>query len=83
MTFHDHLEPARATTLKSSFQMRTFELGRFPPSANRLIWPCRLAKFSIQSNSRGPSGVDARFYRRFYHMTPTDAQTEGVPAGRG
>jgi iron complex transport system substrate-binding protein len=56
----------------------------FPPSVNRLIGLWWLAK--ILYPEQFPEDLRALtrdFYRRFYHVTPTDAQIEGVLAGRG
>jgi iron complex transport system substrate-binding protein len=56
----------------------------FPPSVNRLIGLWWLAK--ILYPAEFPEDIRALtrdFYRRFYHVTPTDAQIEHVLAGRG
>jgi iron complex transport system substrate-binding protein len=55
----------------------------FPPSVNRLIGLWWLAK--ILYPEQFPEDIRALtrdFYRRFYHMTPSDAQIEHVLAGR-
>lgn len=55
----------------------------FPPSVNRLIGLWWLAK--ILYPERFPEDLAALtrdFYRRFYHVTPTDAQIARVLAGR-
>lgn len=56
----------------------------FPPSVNRLIGLWWLAK--ILYPERFPEDLTALtrdFYRRFYHVTPTDGQIAQVLAGRG
>ncbi len=56
----------------------------FPPSINRLIGLWWLAK--IFYPAQFPEDIRALtrdFYRRFYHVTPSDAQIESVLAGRG
>ena len=55
----------------------------FPPSVNRLIGLWWLAK--ILYPEQFPEDIRALtrdFYRRFYHVTPSDAQIEHVLAGR-
>jgi iron complex transport system substrate-binding protein len=55
----------------------------FPPSVNRLIGLWWLAK--ILYPDRFPEDLRALsrdFYRRFYHVTPSEAQIERVLAGR-
>ncbi len=55
----------------------------FPPSVNRLIGLWWLAK--ILYPAEFPEDIRALtrdFYRRFYHVTPTDAQIDSVLAGR-
>jgi iron complex transport system substrate-binding protein len=55
----------------------------FPPSVNRLIGLWWLAK--ILYPTQFPEDIRALtrdFYRRFYHVTPSDAQIERVLAGR-
>jgi iron complex transport system substrate-binding protein len=55
----------------------------FPPSVNRLIGLWWLAK--ILYPAQFPEDIRALtrdFYRRFYHVTPSDAQIERVLAGR-
>jgi iron complex transport system substrate-binding protein len=55
----------------------------FPPSVNRLIGLWWLAK--ILYPAQFPEDIRAftrDFYRRFYHVTPSDAQIERVLAGR-
>jgi len=55
----------------------------FPPSVNRLIGLWWLAKILYPEEFPEDIGVLTRdFYRRFYHVTPTDAQIEHVLAGR-
>jgi len=54
----------------------------FPPSVNRLIGLWWLAK--ILYPERFPEDlrpITREFYHRFYHMTPTDPQIDGVLAG--
>jgi iron complex transport system substrate-binding protein len=56
----------------------------FPPSVNRLIGLWWLAK--ILYPAQFPEDIrplTREFYRRFYHVTPSDAQIESVLAGRG
>jgi iron complex transport system substrate-binding protein len=56
----------------------------FPPSINRLIGLWWLGK--ILYPEQFPEDIRAlarEFYRRFYHVTPTDAQIDGVLEGRG
>jgi iron complex transport system substrate-binding protein len=56
----------------------------FPPSVNRLIGLWWLAK--ILYPKQFPEDLKALtrdFYRRFYHVTPSDAQIESVLEGRG
>jgi iron complex transport system substrate-binding protein len=56
----------------------------FPPSINRLIGLWWLAKIFYPAEF--PEDIRALtrdFYRRFYHVTPSDAQIESVLAGRG
>ena len=56
----------------------------FPPSVNRLIGLWWLAK--ILYPERFPEDIRAiarDFYKRFYHVTPTDAQMDAVLEGRG
>ena len=56
----------------------------FPPSVNRLIGLWWLAK--ILYPEQFPENLRALtrdFYRRFYHVTPDDAQIEQVLEGRG
>ena len=56
----------------------------FPPSVNRLIGLWWLGK--ILYPERFPEDLlplTRDFYRRFYHVTPTDAQIEQVLTGRG
>ncbi len=56
----------------------------FPPSINRLIGLWWLAK--ILYPAQFPEDIrplTREFYRRFYHVTPTDAQIDSVLAGRG
>ena len=56
----------------------------FPPSVNRLIGLWWLAK--ILYPEQFPEDLRALtrdFYRRFYHVTPSDAQIDHVLAGRG
>ena len=56
----------------------------FPPSINRLIGLWWLAKIFYPVEFPEDIRVLTRdFYRRFYHVTPTDAQIESVLAGRG
>jgi iron complex transport system substrate-binding protein len=56
----------------------------FPPSVNRLIGLWWLAKILYPEQFPGDIRVLTRdFYRRFYHVMPTDAQIESVLAGRG
>jgi iron complex transport system substrate-binding protein len=55
----------------------------FPPSVNRLMGLWWLAK--ILYPAQFPEDIRALtrdFYRRFYHVTPSDAQIERVLAGR-
>jgi iron complex transport system substrate-binding protein len=55
----------------------------FPPSVNRLIGLWWLAK--VLYPEQFPEDIKPLmrdFYTQFYHMTPTDAQIEGVLAGR-
>ncbi len=55
----------------------------FPPSVNRLIglwWLARILYPAQFTEDLRPLTRD--FYRRFYHVTPTDAQIERVLAGR-
>ena len=55
----------------------------FPPSVNRLIGLWWLAKILYPEQFPEDIGALTRdFYRRFYHVTPTDAQIEHVLAGR-
>jgi iron complex transport system substrate-binding protein len=55
----------------------------FPPSVNRLIGLRWLAKILYPEQFPEDIGALTRdFYRRFYHVTPTDAQIEHVLAGR-
>jgi iron complex transport system substrate-binding protein len=55
----------------------------FPPSVNRLIGLWWLAKILYPGQFPEDIGALTRdFYRRFYHVTPTDAQIEHVLAGR-
>ena len=56
----------------------------FPPSINRLIGLWWLAKIFYPTEF--PEDIRALtrdFYRRFYNVTPSDAQIESVLAGRG
>lgn len=56
----------------------------FPPSINRLIGLWWLGK--ILYPQQFPEDIRAltrEFYRRFYHVTPTEAQIDDVLAGRG
>jgi iron complex transport system substrate-binding protein len=56
----------------------------FPPSVNRLIGLWWLAKiFYSELFPEDLPTLTRGFYRRFYHVTPTDAQLEQVLAGRG
>jgi iron complex transport system substrate-binding protein len=56
----------------------------FPPSVNRLIGLWWLAKALYPEQfSEDLRPITRDFYRRFYHMTPTDAQIEAVLAGSG
>jgi iron complex transport system substrate-binding protein len=55
----------------------------FPPSVNRLIGLWWLAKILYpQQFPEDLRPLTRDFYRRFYHVTPTDAQIEHVLAGR-
>lgn len=55
----------------------------FPPSVNRLIGLWWLAKILYPDLfPEDPRALTRDFYRRFYHVTPTDAQIERVLAGR-
>jgi iron complex transport system substrate-binding protein len=55
----------------------------FPPSVNRLIGLWWLAKILYPAQFPEDIGALTRdFYRRFYHVTPSDAQVERVLAGR-
>jgi iron complex transport system substrate-binding protein len=55
----------------------------FPPSVNRLIGLWWLAKILYPEHFPEDIGALTRdFYRRFYHVTPTDAQIKHVLAGR-
>jgi iron complex transport system substrate-binding protein len=55
----------------------------FPPSVNRLIGLWWLAKILYPEQfPEDLRPLTRDFYRRFYHMTPTDAQIESVLAGR-
>jgi iron complex transport system substrate-binding protein len=55
----------------------------FPPSVNRLIGLWWLAKVLYPDQFPEDLRPMTRdFYRRFYHMTPTDAQIETVLAGQ-
>jgi iron complex transport system substrate-binding protein len=54
----------------------------FPPSVNRLIGLWWLAKILYPDQFPEDLRPMTRdFYRQFYHMTPTDAQIDGVLAG--
>jgi len=56
----------------------------FPPSVNRLIGLWWLAKiFYPDLFPEDLPALTHDFYRRFYHVTPSDAQIEQVLAGRG
>jgi iron complex transport system substrate-binding protein len=56
----------------------------FPPSVNRLIGLWWLAKILYPAEFPEDLRVLTRdFYRRFYHVMPTDAQIDSVLAGRG
>ncbi len=56
----------------------------FPPSVNRLIGLWWLAKILYPELFPEDLRVLTRdFYRRFYHVTPSDAQIDRVLAGRG
>jgi iron complex transport system substrate-binding protein len=56
----------------------------FPPSVNRLIGLWWLAKALYPEQfSEDLRPITRDFYRRFYHVTPTDAQIEAVLAGSG
>jgi len=55
----------------------------FPPSVNRLIGLWWLAKILYPAQfPEDLHALTADFYRRFYHVTPSDAQIERVLAGR-
>jgi iron complex transport system substrate-binding protein len=55
----------------------------FPPSVNRLIGLWWLAKILYPEQfPEDMTSLTRDFYRRFYHVTPTDAQIEHVLAGR-
>jgi len=56
----------------------------FPPSVNRLIglwWLGKILYPELFPEDLRP--ITREFYRRFYHVTPTDAQIDSVLAGRG
>ena len=56
----------------------------FPPSVNRLVglwWLGKILYPDLFPEDLRPITRD--FYRRFYHVTPTDAQIESVLAGPG
>jgi len=56
----------------------------FPPSVNRLIGLWWLAKVLYPEQfPEDLRPLTRDFYTRFYHRTPTDAQTDSVLAGRG
>jgi iron complex transport system substrate-binding protein len=56
----------------------------FPPSVNRLIGLWWLAKALYPAQfPEDLRPITRDFYRRFYHMTPTDAQIDAVLAGQG
>ena len=56
----------------------------FPPSVNRLIGLWWLAKILYPAHfSEDMRGLTRDFYRRFYHVTPSDAQIDRVLEGRG
>jgi iron complex transport system substrate-binding protein len=56
----------------------------FPPSVNRLIGLWWLAKILYpEAFPENLTDLTRDFYRRFYHVTPTDAQIEHVLEGRG
>ena len=56
----------------------------FPPAVNRLIGLWWLAKILYPEQfPEDLRPLTRDFYRRFYHVTPTDEQIEGVLAGRG
>ena len=55
----------------------------FPPSVNRLIGLWWLAKILYPEQFPEDMRTLTRdFYRRFYHVTPSDAQIDRVLAGR-
>lgn len=61
-----------------------FDWVDFPPSVNRLIGLWWLAKMLYPEQFPEDLRPIARdFYRRFYHMTPTDAQIDAVLAAQG
>lgn len=56
----------------------------FPPSVNRLVglwWLGKVLYPALFPEDLRP--ITREFYRRFYHVTPTDAQIDSVLAGRG
>jgi iron complex transport system substrate-binding protein len=56
----------------------------FPPSVNRLVGLWWLGKILYPEQfPEDLRPITRDFYRRFYHVTPTDAQIESVLAGRG
>jgi len=56
----------------------------FPPSVNRLVGLWWLGKILYPEQfPEDLRPITREFYRRFYHVTPTDAQIDSVLAGRG